>query len=102
MSTEAMPGRTIGWGVVIAVAGAVLILVAPTVLSAVLTPNTEQWASAYYALDLVLGVTRVLLPPLGAALIAAGLVMKYLDRRLQGDGIADRPRRWRWPADAER
>ena len=102
MSTDAMPSRTIGWGVAIAVMGAVLILAAPTVLAVVMIPNTEQWASAYYAMDLVLGVARAVLPPLGSALIAAGLVMKYLDRRLQGERIADRPRRWRWPADAER
>jgi hypothetical protein len=27
-------------------------------------------------------------------------VMKYIDRRLAGERIADRPRRWRWPDEA--
>ena len=35
--------------------------------------------------------------PLGAALIAGGVVMVYIDLRLRGDGISDRPRRWRFP-----
>jgi hypothetical protein len=50
--------------------------------------------------DIAMQIARTLLAPLGAALIAAGIVMRYIDRRLKGDHIADRPRRWRWPDEA--
>lgn len=97
MSTESMPSTVTWWGVGIAAAGALLVAFAPTTLILVVAPNTEQWQSAYVLIDALVQIARTLLAPLGAALIAAGLVMRYLDRRLQGERIADRPRRMRWP-----
>jgi hypothetical protein len=100
MSTESMPATVIWWGVGTAVGGALLIATAPSVLNAWWAPNTEEWLSVIFVFEMVLQIARTLLPPLGAALIAAGLVMRYIDRRLAGEHIADRPRRWRWPDEA--
>ncbi|WP_306894701.1 hypothetical protein [Agromyces albus] len=96
-----MPSTVIWWGVVTAIGGALFITFAPTALNLMMVPNTDQWQSAYVVLDALIQIARTLLAPLGAALIAAGLVMRYLDRRLQGERIADRPRRMRWPDSRE-
>jgi hypothetical protein len=97
MTLDSMPSTTIWWGVGAAVGGALLIVIAPPILNMVLQPNTPEWSLATEVLLLVLNVAQAVLPPLGAALIAAGLVMRYVDARLRGERIADRPRRWRWP-----
>lgn len=96
-STDSMPSTTVWWGVGIAVGGALLIAVSPPVLNLMFQPNTPDWSVAAEILNLVLTIARAVLPPLGAALVAAGLVMRYVDARLSGERIADRPRRWRWP-----
>ncbi|MFD4422137.1 hypothetical protein ACFWN7_11620 [Agromyces sp. NPDC058484] len=100
MSTESMPTRVIWWGVGVAIGGALLIVAAPAALNAWWAPNTQEWQSAMLVFDIVMQIARILFAPLGAALIAAGLVMRYVDRRLRGEHIADRPRRWRWPDEA--
>jgi 4-amino-4-deoxy-L-arabinose transferase-like glycosyltransferase len=100
MSTESMPTRVIWWGVGVAIGGALLIIAVPGALNAWWAPNTEQWQSAFVVVAIIQEIARFTLPPLGAALIAAGIVMRYIDRRLTGERIADRPRRWRWPAEA--
>lgn len=100
MSTETMPTTVIWWGAATAFAGSLVTVVAPSTVSLFAIPNSEQWHSAVMTMEVLVQIVKVLLPPLGAALIAAGLVMRYLDRRLQGERIADRPRRWRWPDDA--
>lgn len=100
MSIEAMPKTVTWWGVGVALGAALFIVAAPSALYAWWTPNTLEWQLAFVVLDIVIQIARTLLAPLGAALVAAGLVMRYIDRRLAGDGIADRPRRWRWPDDA--
>ncbi|MDQ0894390.1 hypothetical protein [Agromyces ramosus] len=100
MSTETMPTTVIWWGAGTAVGGALVIVLTPMAMYVMVPPNTEQWQSAIMTMDVLVQVARAVLPPLGAALIAAGLVMRYIDRRLQGERIADRPRRWRWPDDA--
>lgn len=97
MTTDSMPKTVIWWGVGTAVGGALLIAIAPPILNVVMQPNTPAWSLAVDTLLLVLNVAQAVLPPLGAALIAAGLVMKYIDARLRGERIADRPRRMRWP-----
>lgn len=97
MSTESMPKVVIGWGVAIALAGGLLVASAPHALTAWWGVNTAEWNAAQLAFEGILAIARTTLAPLGAALIAAGLVMIYVDRRLQGDRIADRPRRWRFP-----
>jgi hypothetical protein len=97
MSLHSMPKTTIWWGIGLAVGGALLIAIAPPILNVMFQPNSPEWSTAAELLNLVLTIARAVLPPLGAALIAAGLVMKYVDARLQGERIADRPRRWRWP-----
>ena len=101
MSTESMPSTVIWWGIGTAVGGALFISFAPPALHLVLAPNMDQVQSAYVVLDALVQIARTLLAPLGTALIAAGLVMRYLDRRLQGEPIADRPRRMRWPDSRE-
>jgi hypothetical protein len=100
MSTESMPKTVTWWGVGIAVGGALFIAAAPTALNAWWAPNTEEWQSALVVFEIFLVIARTLFAPLGAALIAAGLVMRYIDLRLKGEHISDRPRRWRWPAEA--
>lgn len=97
MSVESMPKTVIWAGVGVAVAGGILVATAPLALNAWWAPNTEEWLSAIGVLEMVVVIARTVLAPLGAALIAGGLVMVYIDRRLRGDGISDRPRRWRFP-----
>ncbi|WP_308798903.1 hypothetical protein [Agromyces silvae] len=97
MRLDSMPTTTIWWGIGLAVGGALLIAISPPILNAMFLPNSPEWSTAAELLNLVLTIARAVLPPLGAALIAAGLVMKYVDARLRGERIADRPRRWRWP-----
>ncbi|QAY74044.1 hypothetical protein ET445_12555 [Agromyces protaetiae] len=101
MSTETMPKAVIWWGIGLLVGGALLIVGAPTLAALFFASNTGEWQSVYAAIDLVVGIARVSLPPLGAALIAAGLVMQYLDKRLAGESILDRPRRWHFPPAPE-
>ncbi len=98
MSTEPIPRVVIGWGVAIALAGGLLVASAPHALTAWWGVNTAEWNAAQLAFEAILAIARTTLAPLGAALIAAGLVMIYVDRRLKGDRIADRPRRWRFPS----
>jgi hypothetical protein len=100
MATESMPTRVVWWGVGVAIGGALLIIAVPGALNAWWAPNTEQWQSAFVVVAIIQEIARLTLPPLGAALIAAGIVMRYIDRRLAGERIADRPRRWRWPDEA--
>jgi len=102
MTTESMPNTVTWWGAGIALGGALLVAAAPTALTAWWAPNTQDWQSAIIVFEMVLAIARTLLAPLGAALIAAGLVMRYLDRRLAGEQLADRPRRWRWPDEARK
>ncbi|MRX44588.1 hypothetical protein [Agromyces kandeliae] len=104
MSTESMPRTVIWWGVAIALAGGLLVAAAPYALTAWWGANTAEWSAATVVFEVVLAIARTTLAPLGAALIAAGLVMHYVDRRLRGDRIADRPHRWRFPnaEEAER
>lgn len=101
MSIEPMPRTVILWGVVIAVTGGLLVAAAPAAVSAWWAPNTEEWYSVIGILEIILNLARTLLAPLGAALIAGGVVMHYIHRRLKGDSISDRPRRWRWPDEAQ-
>lgn len=86
----------------IALAGGLLVASAPQALTAWWAVNTAEWNAAQLAFEAVLAIARTTVAPLGAALIAAGLVMIYVDRRLQGDQIADRPRRWRFPSAEDR
>ncbi|RXZ51859.1 hypothetical protein [Agromyces binzhouensis] len=92
-----MPKTVIWAGVGVALAGGILVATAPLALNAWWAPNTTEWLSAIGVLEIVVAIARTVLAPLGAALIAGGLVMVYIDRRLRGDGISDRPRRWRFP-----
>lgn len=99
MSIESLPKTVTIWGAVIAVTGGALIAAAPTALSVWWVPNTAQWSLAMQVFEIIVNLARTLLAPLGASLIAAGIVMHYIDRRLKGEVISDRPRRWRWPDD---
>ncbi|GAA1527453.1 hypothetical protein BJ978_001430 [Agromyces terreus] len=101
MSIESMPRTVILWGAGVAVVGGLLVAAAPQVLEAWWAPNTDEWYSAAGIFEILIAIARTVLAPLGAALIAAGVVMHYVDRRLKGDNIADRPRRWRWPDEAQ-
>lgn len=101
MSIETMPKATIWWGIALSIGGALLIVLAPLLSALLLASSTGEWQSVYAGIDVVVSVVRVILPPLGAALIAAGLVMHYLDRRLAGESILDRPRRWHFPPAPE-
>lgn len=100
MSTDSMPATVTWWGVGAALAGALFIVIAPAAFHAWWTPNTQNWEAAIMVFDITMQIARTVLAPLGTALIAAGLVMRYIDRRLKGEHIADRPRRWRWPDEA--
>lgn len=97
---DRMPRATLLWGVALLLGGGLLIVLAPTIVNLLITPNTESWQATYLFVDTVISVLRVTIAPLGAALVAASLVMRYLDRRL-GGGPAERPRRWYFPPSAD-
>lgn len=89
------PMRFVWWGIALIVGGAVIYAFAPEWLLALYSPNTEQWNTLYTIVGGVLDFGRWVLPPLGAALLAGGLVMRYLDRRL-GEQADEAPARWHW------
>ncbi|MRG59277.1 hypothetical protein GE115_05245 [Agromyces sp. CFH 90414] len=99
---DPMPTTVLWWGIGLLVGGALLLVFAADVLNAVMTPNTEAWSFAYAFLAKVLSVLEVTLPPLGAALIAASLVMRYLDRRLAAGEPGNGALRWVFPRDRAR
>lgn len=96
-----MPKNVIWAGIIIGVGGGVLVATAPLAFSMWWVPNTDEWLTAGAILETFIVVARTVLAPFGAALVAAGLVMVYIDRRLRGEAIADRPRRWRFPPPEE-
>ncbi|MCI2959633.1 hypothetical protein MN032_18265 [Agromyces atrinae] len=96
-AVDRAPRTVLIWGIVIAVGGSLLISAAPMVVNGIMVPNTVEWHSVYLVMELVLTVARAVLPMLGVSLIAASIVMRYIDTRLAGEGIADRPRRWTFP-----
>jgi hypothetical protein len=101
MNVESMPKTVIWAGVGACLLGGILIATGPVVVNSWWVPNTEAWQSATQLLSVILVLARTLLAPLGAALIGAGLVMVYVDGRLRGERISDRPRRWRFPPPEE-
>jgi hypothetical protein len=92
MMSDRTPRRTIWWGVALAVGGMFLVVVGPMVVSVIITPSTQQSSDLYTVVTVLLSVARSVLPVLGCSLIAAGIVMKYMDVQWGGQ------RRWKWPA----
>ena len=101
MHIESMPKTVIWAGVGACLVGGILIATGPLVVNSWWVPNTESWQSMTQLLNVIVLLARNLLAPVGAALIGAGLVMVYVDGRLRGERISDRPRRWRFPPPEE-
>lgn len=81
--TRSTARKTIWWGVVLLIGGALLIVLVPSALLTVgiLSTQTQDLA---VAVETVLQVAREVVPPLGAALIGSGLVMDHIDKRRLG------------------
>jgi len=93
MQNDSMPRKTLWWGVGLSVGGAILAMTTPPLLAMTLPLDTTAGQTAFFAFETAFSVIRQLAVPLGAALIGAALVMSYVDRRLRGEGIGDRPKR---------
>ncbi|WP_448002112.1 hypothetical protein [Agromyces bauzanensis] len=77
-SMRGAPARVLWWGIVLAVVGAALVVLMPAFLDQLGLGSDEQGQTIRVALELALRVVRELLVPLGAALIAAGIVMAFI------------------------
>ncbi len=78
------PKVVIWWGAALAAGGAALVVLVPMVLSVLIGPATPGGQDVEIPVEIVLRVAGSVLPPLGAALIGAGLVMLYIERHLLG------------------
>ncbi|WP_139416001.1 hypothetical protein [Agromyces laixinhei] len=98
---DTMPKRTLWWGIALSVGGALLIMFVPPLMYSIFSADGEVGQTLFSFLELVLGVVRQLVLPLGTALIAASLVMFYIRGRSQPPE-SDRPKRWVLPDPLER
>lgn len=98
---DRMPRATMWWGIALLFGGGALIVLAPTIVNVLVTPNTESWAAVYELIVTIVSVLQATIPPLGTSLIAAALVMRHLDRRLGRGTRNERPKRWYFPPSAE-
>jgi predicted Na+-dependent transporter len=73
------PKVIVWWGIAVAVGGALLVVLVPWVLN-MLIGNSQGQQDFQVIVQTVLQVAASVLPPLGAALIAAGIVMTYVER----------------------
>lgn len=94
---DRMPDTTMIWGIALLVGGALLIVFAPLVLTVLATPNSQAWQFGYLAIDTMVQILRQAIAPLGAALVGASLVMRYVDRRLSAGDRLERPHRLVFP-----
>ncbi|MEV1128554.1 hypothetical protein [Agromyces sp. NPDC049794] len=78
---EGAPGKVLWWGVVLAVLGALLVVLVPWLLDQLGVGFDAQGQDLRVGLELGLRVIRELLVPLGAALIAAAIVMGFIQAR---------------------
>ncbi|WP_136709111.1 hypothetical protein [Agromyces sp. H66] len=77
-SMHGAPAKVLWWGIVVALVGAALVVLVPMFLDQLGLGSTEQGQTIRVALELSLRVIREVLVPLGAALIAAGIVMAFI------------------------
>lgn len=77
-SMQGAPARVLWWGIVLAVVGAALVVLVPVFLDQLGLGSDQQGQTIRVWLELGLRVIRELLVPLGAALIAAGIVMAFI------------------------
>lgn len=98
---ENMPKHTLWWGIALSIGGGVLVAFAQPVMFSGNWANTEAGQTFLTLALLLLALVRELVLPLGAALIAAALVMFYIRGRSQ-PAHAERPKRWVLPDPLER
>jgi hypothetical protein len=87
-SSRLRPKVVIWWGIALSVVGALLVAFLPAVFyqligGATSTTGVDQGLLSLF--DIVLRTAAVGLPPLGPALIGAGLVMLYLEKNAHRD-----------------
>ena len=79
LNVHGVAKRVLWWGIGILVGGAVLIVLLPGIVS-LIAGGEGLGQIAGVVIEVVLRVAREVLPPLGAALIGAGLVMAFIRR----------------------
>jgi hypothetical protein len=79
-SSRLRPKVVIWWGIAVAVGGALLVVLVPWVVGGVIGFRSQGDQDFLVTVDTILQVARSVLPPLGGALIAAGIVMAYVER----------------------
>jgi len=77
-SMQGAPAKVLWWGIVVAVVGALLLVFGPVFLDQLDLGAVGLGQTIRIALELALLFVRGILPPLGAALIAAGIVMAFI------------------------
>ncbi len=87
------PALVAWWGVAVLIGGAVLTVTVSPLVYSFFDGGRTLAQDVMVAIEFGLLVARAVLPPLGASLIAAGLVMSYIDKhQLRGkpvNGSAD-------------
>lgn len=81
MTAKLEPKPVIWWGVGMLLGGIVLIVFAPMAFIPLSLGGNPAGQAVLGFLNLVLGVVRQIILPLGSAFIGAGIVMVYIDRR---------------------
>ena len=81
MNTPLRPRLVLWWGIAIAVGGSLLVILTPIVIDWMFVSGaTEEGQGVHTAVEVVLRAAASVLPPLGAALIGAAIVMIYLEQ----------------------
>lgn len=81
MNTPLRPRVVLWWGIGIAVGGSLLVILTPIVIDwMIVSGATDAGQGVHTAVEVVLHAAASVLPPLGAALIGAAIVMVYLER----------------------
>ncbi|HEY9365001.1 MAG TPA: hypothetical protein VIP55_00075 [Agromyces sp.] len=98
---DSMPKRTLWWGIGVSIGGAVMAAFSQPLMFAGNWGNTEAGQIWLTLLLLLIDLLNRFVLPLGAALIAASLVMFYIRGR-SPLLTPERPKRWVLPDPLER
>lgn len=89
------PKVVLWWGIATTAGAALLVMLVPSVLNVYGNAGTQGLQDFYTVVGVLLQLASIVLPPLGGALIGAGIVMAYVQRILSSHaapiGSSDNP-----------
>lgn len=84
--------RLIKYGICTILLGGVLIVALPVISNAVVHGYAASGQSALWIVEAIVRVIAAIVPPFGASLLAAGLVLQRLFREAERQDSGERPR----------